>query len=258
MIIAATPAAAQPAGTPCQARVPGAAHRGQPGARRARAGDPVPPIDALAVGGRIVVLSYQSLEDRIVKRVLAARSASTAPPQACPVELPEHRPELNRLRGEERGTRRRRRAHRQNPRSARCAFRAAERLRSAAQAPPYPRPLQRSAGRPAAQPPSPLRAPSSRDAAPAAQLSCAPAIVLGCLGVIFGAQLLLSIVVSSGAVRGRGAARARQNELDRTADALQENLPDLLVDPEPRAAGRGPRAWCRERMRHTCGSPTAP
>src|SRR6187431_2813471 len=53
-------------------------------------------IDALAVDGRIVVLSYQSLEDRIVKRVLQARSRSTAP-AGLPVELPQHRPELRLL-----------------------------------------------------------------------------------------------------------------------------------------------------------------
>ncbi|MEO7352635.1 MAG: 16S rRNA (cytosine(1402)-N(4))-methyltransferase RsmH, partial [Marmoricola sp.] len=40
-------------------------------------------IDALAVGGRIVVMSYQSLEDKIVKSELVARSASDVP-----VDLP--------------------------------------------------------------------------------------------------------------------------------------------------------------------------
>lgn len=50
-------------------------------------------IDLLSVEGRIVVMSYQSLEDRIVKRALADRAKSTAP-AGLPVELPEHRPEL--------------------------------------------------------------------------------------------------------------------------------------------------------------------
>jgi 16S rRNA (cytosine1402-N4)-methyltransferase len=40
-------------------------------------------IEALSLGGRIVVLSYHSLEDRIVKQALAARARSSAP-----VDLP--------------------------------------------------------------------------------------------------------------------------------------------------------------------------
>ncbi len=37
-------------------------------------------LDVLSVGGRIVVLSYQSLEDRIVKSEFAARTSINAPP----------------------------------------------------------------------------------------------------------------------------------------------------------------------------------
>ncbi|MFC5993375.1 16S rRNA (cytosine(1402)-N(4))-methyltransferase RsmH [Pseudonocardia hispaniensis] len=86
-------------------------------------------IDALAVGGRIVVLSYHSLEDRIVKRELVARSSSRTP-AGLPVELPGHGPQLRLLtRGaegapEEEIT--------DNPRAASVRLRAAERLREVA------------------------------------------------------------------------------------------------------------------------------
>jgi 16S rRNA (cytosine1402-N4)-methyltransferase len=86
-------------------------------------------IDALEIGGRIVVLAYQSLEDRIVKRALAAASSSTAPP-GLPIELPEHRPELKLLvRGAELATDEEKAA---NPRATPVRLRAAERLRRAA------------------------------------------------------------------------------------------------------------------------------
>jgi 16S rRNA (cytosine1402-N4)-methyltransferase len=84
-------------------------------------------IDALAVGGRIAVLSYHSLEDRITKRVLAA-GAKGSSPQGLPVELPEHAPYLRLLtRGaEEAGADEQAR----NPRSASVRLRAAERTRT--------------------------------------------------------------------------------------------------------------------------------
>jgi 16S rRNA (cytosine1402-N4)-methyltransferase len=49
-----------------QAHVPGAAHRGQPRLSTLERGCAA--LDALAVGGQTVVLSYHSLEDRIVKQ----------------------------------------------------------------------------------------------------------------------------------------------------------------------------------------------
>jgi len=84
-------------------------------------------LDALELGGRIVVLAYQSLEDRIVKRELAARSRSTAP-AGLPVELPEHRPEFRLLtRGAELASDAERA---RNPRATPVRLRAAERVRS--------------------------------------------------------------------------------------------------------------------------------
>lgn len=83
-------------------------------------------LHALAVGGRIVVLAYQSLEDRIVKRALAAGSTSSAP-EGLPVELPEHRPELKLLvRGAELATDDEKAV---NPRATPVRLRAATRIR---------------------------------------------------------------------------------------------------------------------------------
>ena len=48
-------------------------------------------IDLLRAGGRAVFMSYQSLEDRIVKREIASRTASRTP-AGLPVELPGHAP----------------------------------------------------------------------------------------------------------------------------------------------------------------------
>ncbi|MDT5220858.1 MAG: rRNA (cytosine1402-N4)-methyltransferase, partial [Mycobacterium sp.] len=53
-------------------------------------------LDALAVAGRIAVLAYQSLEDRIVKRAFADATASRTPP-GLPVELPGHEPRFRSL-----------------------------------------------------------------------------------------------------------------------------------------------------------------
>lgn len=84
-----------------------------------------PAIEALAVGGRIAVLSYHSLEDRITKRALTAGATSTAPP-GLPVELPEHAPYLKLLtRGGEQPTDE---EIADNPRAASARFRAAERI----------------------------------------------------------------------------------------------------------------------------------
>ncbi len=82
-------------------------------------------LDVLSPGGRIVVMSYQSLEDRIVKRELTARSSSRTPVE-LPVELPGHGPEWRLLtRGAETA---RDDEISDNPRAASVRMRAAERI----------------------------------------------------------------------------------------------------------------------------------
>jgi 16S rRNA (cytosine1402-N4)-methyltransferase len=86
-------------------------------------------VAALRVGGRLVVLAYHSLEDRIVKRVLTAGSTVSAPPD-MPVIPESAAPQLRLLtRGAERPDDHEAAA---NPRSASARLRAAERIRAAA------------------------------------------------------------------------------------------------------------------------------
>ncbi len=82
-------------------------------------------LDAVGVGGRVVVLSYHSLEDRIVKRAFAQRSTDSTPP-GLPVPLPAARPQFRLLTsGAERPDDAEQAA---NPRSASARLRAAERV----------------------------------------------------------------------------------------------------------------------------------
>ena len=82
-------------------------------------------LDLLAPKGRLVVMSYQSLEDRIVKRALAERARSTGPID-LPVELPGTGPSLRLLtRGAEQAGEE---EVRDNPRAASVRLRAVERI----------------------------------------------------------------------------------------------------------------------------------
>jgi 16S rRNA (cytosine1402-N4)-methyltransferase len=86
-------------------------------------------LDMLAVGGRVVVLAYHSLEDRIVKRELVRRAADQTPP-GLPVPADTAAPQFRLLtRGAERpGSE----EVTSNPRAASARLRAAERIRQAA------------------------------------------------------------------------------------------------------------------------------
>ncbi len=84
-------------------------------------------LDTLDVGGRIVVMAYQSLEDRIVKRLFAEAVASRTPVD-LPVELPGHEPRFRSLThgaGRADATEVER-----NPRSAAVRLRALQRMES--------------------------------------------------------------------------------------------------------------------------------
>jgi len=128
LLIAATPMALQRAGHPAKRVFQ--ALRIEVNGELASLEAAVPAaLDRIGDAGRIVVLAYQSLEDRFVKRELAARTTSTAP-QGLPVELPEHRPEFRLLvRGAELASDA---EIDLNPRARPVRLRAAERIRRAA------------------------------------------------------------------------------------------------------------------------------
>lgn len=125
ILVAATPAAAQRAGHPAKRVFQ--ALRIEVNSELTVLADAIPPaMDALHVGGRIVVMSYQSLEDRLVKQAFAAASASTAP-AGLPVELPEHAPRFSILtKGAELADDEERA---RNPRAIPVRLRAAEKIR---------------------------------------------------------------------------------------------------------------------------------
>lgn len=83
-------------------------------------------ISALGIDGRILVMSYHSLEDRIVKQALR-RATQSSTPRGLPVELSGHEPYLELL------TRGAMKADAEevaaNPRSASVRLRAARRIR---------------------------------------------------------------------------------------------------------------------------------
>ncbi|MCP2327938.1 16S rRNA (cytosine1402-N4)-methyltransferase [Hamadaea flava] len=82
-------------------------------------------LDVLTPGGRIVVMSYHSLEDRITKQAFAARARSTGPID-LPVELPGTGPTLRLLtRGAELPSES---EVAENPRAASVRLRAAEKI----------------------------------------------------------------------------------------------------------------------------------
>ncbi|MFF7299820.1 16S rRNA (cytosine(1402)-N(4))-methyltransferase RsmH [Streptomyces sp. NPDC008265] len=85
-------------------------------------------VDRIAVGGRIAVLSYHSLEDRLVKQVFAEGATSTAPP-GLPVVPEKYQPKLKLLtRGAELPTEE---EIAENRRAAPARFRGVERIREA-------------------------------------------------------------------------------------------------------------------------------
>ncbi|MGW7417651.1 16S rRNA (cytosine(1402)-N(4))-methyltransferase RsmH [Streptomyces sp. NPDC054863] len=83
-------------------------------------------VKAIPVGGRVVVMSYQSLEDRLVKQVFAAGAANTAP-AGLPVVPERYQPRLKLLtRGAELPTEE---EVAENRRAAPARLRGAQRIR---------------------------------------------------------------------------------------------------------------------------------
>ncbi len=83
-------------------------------------------VNSLAIGGRLLIESYHSLEDRLTKREFARGINSSAPPE-WPIEPETHKPYLKALtRGAEKADET---ELEHNPRSAPVRLRAVERIR---------------------------------------------------------------------------------------------------------------------------------
>jgi 16S rRNA (cytosine1402-N4)-methyltransferase len=88
-------------------------------------------IDAIGVGGRVVVMSYHSLEDRMTKQLFVENSRLDVPPD-MPVVPEEHQPILRLVtRGAEKASEA---EVAENPRARSVRLRAAERVRGGAAA----------------------------------------------------------------------------------------------------------------------------
>ena len=79
----------------------------------------------LNVGGRLVVISFHSLEDRIVKRFIRQHSRGTQPPRGLPVRGDLSPDNLRAIRGKIRASSLERE---QNPRARSAIMRVAERV----------------------------------------------------------------------------------------------------------------------------------
>ena len=82
-------------------------------------------VDVLAVHGRLAIISFHSLEDRMVKRFIRREYQGEPLPPGLPVAAPMHRP---RLRPVGKAIRPGREELERNPRARSAVLRVAERL----------------------------------------------------------------------------------------------------------------------------------
>ena len=213
-------------------------------------------IDVLAVGGRIAVLSYHSLEDRITKQAFAAGAHSQHPARAAGraararrIPAPAH--------PRRRGARRRRSAANPRAASARCAPPNAcrhrtepphEPARPGPAAAAHQRPPRRADPAPAQGRGPPQRAGQRRCSSPCASLL----LLAGFVGLLHAQHRPGQGLVHA----ARPAARVRPAQPTRQDD-LQEQIDGAPAPGPLAAAGPGTRAWCRRRPRRSSACPTA-